>query len=105
MRLKAIGWRVIVKLKVSDIVAEYARAGLELTEDIKMKEAKGQQDAIIYDIGPTAFKTPGLAGTDLKIGDTVQVTKYSGEMRTDIEEGFIHMTTNDEDCLVQIIED
>lgn len=105
MKMEPIGYRVIIKVENSDLVKKASKGGIILTEETKDKETSAQQEAIIVSCGPAAFKGPDYDGTSVLVGDKVLVTRYSGEARDDIEEGFLYRVINDEDVLCKLIED
>tara|TARA_R110002126_G_scaffold262072_1_gene404930 strand:+ start:326 stop:637 length:312 start_codon:yes stop_codon:yes gene_type:complete len=103
--MEPIGYRVIIKVENSEFMKKAEVGRIILTEETKDKEKGAQQEAIIIAIGPSAFKGHDFDGTEIKVGDKVLTTRYSGEGREDIEEGYIVKVINDEDVLCKLIED
>lgn len=100
-KVKPCGFRVLIKLK--KLVPELEKKtefGIiyELSDPQKEKlKQTAVQEAYVMALGPTAF-----AGFDdghkwCKVGDLVQVCKYSGDGLTDIEEGETYRIINDAD--------
>lgn len=103
--MEPIGYRVIIKVENSELMKKAEVGRIILTEETKDKEKGAQQEATIVSCGPAAFQGPDYEGTCVDIGDKVLVTRYSGEARDDIEEGFLYRVINDEDVLCKLIED
>lgn len=101
MALKAVAFRVIVKVKE---VAEKSRGGIVLAIDKKL-EKNAHTEGTIVDIGPdawTAFKTKELfAG--LQVGDKVFYAKYAGKWIVDPETLEEFLILNDEDIVAKVV--
>jgi len=105
MRMEPIGYRVIIKVEHSEFLKKASKGRIVLTEETKEQETAAQQEAIIVALGPQAFRGSDYDGTEIKVGDKVLTTRYSGEGRDDVEEGYIVKVINDEDVLCKLIED
>mgnify|MGYP003659166088 CR=1 FL=1 len=102
MKMVPIGYRVVIKIGKTNIEKASEKGVIYIPEDVKDKERSVQQEAVIMEIGPTAFKGSDFEGSDIKVGDRVLVTRYSGESR---EEDGSYRVINDEDVLCKLIED
>lgn len=100
--LKPVGHRVLVKLKKnSDSDETYVMKNGIITEirteRKKTAEKMSTQEAWIMALGQNAFKAFDDGSPWCKVGDLALICKYSGEDRSDIEEGEIYRIINDED--------
>tara|TARA_R110000868_G_scaffold411691_2_gene707561 strand:- start:1326 stop:1643 length:318 start_codon:yes stop_codon:yes gene_type:complete len=105
MKIIPIGYKVVVKLKMSELMLKAQSGLIEVPKEVLEREQRAMQEATVYALGPTAFSSPDFEGSVVKVGDLVTLAKYSGESRTDIEEGYTHLTINDEDIFSILIED
>lgn len=100
-KVKPCGFRVLVKLK--KIVPELEKKteyGIiyELSTDQKEKlKQRATQEAYVMALGPTAFKGFDDGHQWCKVGDLVQICKYSGDDLKDIETDEIYRIINDAD--------
>lgn len=99
--VKAPGYRVLVKVKpIEKKHDEISKGGivLEVKTDSKLqREQEAISLAYIVDIGPTAFKAIDDGQPWCKVGDLVQISRYSGSLVDDVEEGCVYRMINDQD--------
>lgn len=99
--LKAVGHRVLVRLKQIDESLEEMSDGGIITK-VKTKsrvdlEKQATQEAYVIQIGQNAWKAYDDGDPWAKVGDCVLISKYSGDDRHDIEDGEIYRLINDGD--------
>lgn len=85
-KVKAPGYRVLVKLKPIDKEKEVkSKGGLILEwkseQDLEL-EQQGMQEAYVVDIGPSAFKMQSTGDSTpwCQVGDCVLIHKHSGTL-------------------------
>lgn len=95
--LQPAGHRVLIKLKQSK--KEVTSFGLEIVEDERVRQGKkyAMTEAKVVALGMNAFKAFDDGVPWCKVGDTVLVSKYSGETIEGIEDDEIYRLINDED--------
>lgn len=111
MKLKPLGWRVLVKpitLEEEAAVSDFMKAagfkikaGLDINDERRAKVALEQ--GIVVAIGPQAFKNKEWDfEVPVKIGDKVWFGKYAGKLVPDPEDNQEYMLLLDEDlqCLI-----
>jgi len=91
-----------VRLKKFEEIKEVKSEGsgiiLEIKKESKLNAEKyATQEAEVMALGHTAFKAFDDGEPWCKVGDKVMICKYSGDDRTDIEDGEIYRIINDED--------
>ena len=102
-RVKAPGYRVLVRLKPTDVVTEVKSEGGIIMEfkskNDNEQEQQGMREAYIVDIGPSAFKIKST-GDDTpwcKVGDCVMIHKHSGTLLSDMGDEFTYRMILDMD--------
>ncbi len=103
MKMVPVGHKVLIKVEQSELARKASGAGIVLTEKTKQQEQAAHQEALVVALGPDAYKD--FRSIWAEPGDKVLVTRYSGESRDDIEEGFSYRIINDEDVLCKLIEE
>ncbi len=121
MKIKSLGWRVLVKpitLEEEADVPEFLKnskfvikAGSDVNDERRAKVALEQ--GVVVDIGPQAFRNKewgwnaqaeqeGLWSMPIKLGDKVWFGKYAGKLIPDPEDKQEYMLLLDEDlqCLI-----
>ncbi len=95
--------RVLVKLiKPKDDKEVKTEWGFvtEIKKEITIEREKfATQEAIVMEIGYSAFKDYGDGRPWCSVGDKVKIVKYSGDDMTDIEEGEIYRAINEIDLI------
>ena len=85
-KVKAPGYRVLVRLKPAEKAKEVVSSGgviLEIKDNKDLElEQQGMREAYVIDIGPSAFKMKSTGDTDpwCKVGDCVLIHKHSGTL-------------------------
>ena len=74
MKMKAPGYRILVKLH---IVEEVTKGGIILTEDYKNKLQAAVCIAEVIDLGPSCWWDVDNGKPWCKIGDRITINKYS----------------------------
>lgn len=101
MNVKAPGYRVLVKIKPLEKKKEEISKGgivLEIKSDSKLqREQEAITKAYVMDIGPSAFKAIDDGDPWCKVGDCVQISRYSGSLIDDVEPGCVYRMINDQD--------
>ncbi len=123
MKIKSLGWRVLVKpvtLEEDSAVPEFLKnskfvikAGMDINDERRAKVALEQ--GVVVDIGPQAFRNKewgwnaqaeaeGLWIMPIKLGDKVWFGKYAGKLIPDPEDNQEYMLLLDEDlqCLIGV---
>lgn len=99
--VKAPGYRVLVKIKPIERKSEEMSKGgivLEIKTDSQLqREQEAISLAYVVDIGPTAFKAIDDGKPWCKVGDCVQISRYSGSLIDDVEDGSVYRMINDQD--------
>jgi len=99
--VKAPGYRVLVKIRPLEKKAEEVSKGgifLEIKTDYQLQlEQEAMAEAYVVDIGPSAFKAFDDGLPWCRIGDCVLISRYSGTLVDDIEEGCVYRMINDQD--------
>lgn len=108
-KVKAPGYRVLVKLKPLDQKKEVISKGgilLESKTDIQLeREQAAMSEAYVVDIGPSAFKAFDNGVPWCKVGDCVLISKYSGTLVQNNSEDGIYRMINDQDIQAVFPED
>lgn len=98
-QVKAPGNRIFIKLKPIEKVHDKLSEGGIVLEVRTDKKLKLEQESIyighVIALGPEAYaeyKEPWC-----KVGDCVQISKYSGTLVDDVEEGEVYRMVNDID--------
>lgn len=98
-KVKAPGYRVLVRLKPL-VKKETFEGSMIIRADITNSQHQREQEAItkayVVDIGPTAWKAVDIGEPWCKVGDCVQISKYSGVL-IDSDDGSIYRMVNDQD--------
>jgi co-chaperonin GroES (HSP10) len=105
-KMHPAGHRVLVKLKpTTKKEEEVTESGIIIERKINVAaHQRAEQEAIIIEVGPNAWKDFSGGEPWAKVGDTILISKYSGEDKDDLEEGSIFRIINDEDVLAIIEE-
>lgn len=100
-KVTAPGYRVLVKLKQLEKQPEERSNGgiiIEVKTDAKLKrEQEAMTEAYVIDIGPSAFKAFDDGKPWCKVGDCVLISRYSGALVDNVEEGQVYRIINDQD--------
>lgn len=99
IRIHPTGHRVLVQLKQ---VEEVTAGGIYLPGKHAERETKAMQEALVIEIGQSAFKGFDDGHPWCAVGDTVMIAKYSGEDRKDEATGHILRIINDEDIFARL---
>ena len=99
--VKAPGYRILVKIKpIEKKTEEKSKGGilLEIKTDKQLqREQEAMTEAYVMDIGPSAFKGFDDGIPWCKKGDCVLISRYSGILVDDVEEGYVYRMINDQD--------
>lgn len=102
-KVEAVGHRVIVKVKpIEKKHDELSKGGivLEVKTDSKLqREQEAISLAYVIDVGPSAYRDEPVPWC--KIGDLVQISRYSGALIDNVEEGCVYRVINDQDVQVR----
>lgn len=104
MNLKAVGYRLLLQM---DKIEEVSKGGIVIARhDGGIRDQAGVEIGVVLDIGPEAYKDTGSGEPWVKIGDKIQVVRYSGVNVEHVyrETGIMYRWVNDRDVL-GIIED
>jgi len=100
-KVKAPGYRVLVRLKPMEKKTEVISKGgliLEIKTDKQLdREQEAMTEAYVVDIGPSAFKAFDDGAPWCKVGDCVLISKYSGTSIDCQDEGNHYRMINDQD--------
>lgn len=99
-KVKAPGYRVLVKVKPLEKKETFENSMIiraDLTDSKHQREQEAITKAYVVDIGPSAWKSIDDGEPWCKIGDCVQISRYSGTLIDDIEDGFVYRMINDQD--------
>ena len=95
-KVRAIGFRVLVKLK--KIEETLTPGGVIVRSEVQIgKEKRATQEAYVVEVGPQAFKDFGDGEPWCKEGDCVLIAKYSGDDMMDVEDDEVYRVINDRD--------
>ena len=97
MKLKALGFRVLIK----PVVETKTDSGIVLVVDEK-REKIAAEKGIIVDIGPTAWKAYDDGKPWAEVSDYVLYTRYGGKLVIDPTTAEEYICINDEDILCKI---
>lgn len=104
MKIHPAGHRILVKLKEVE-KEEFSKGGIILERGHDQdRRQKATQDALVIELGPTAYKAFDEGQPWCKAGDWVKISKYSGEDYTDENTKEVFRILNDEDVLAVIKE-
>ena len=100
MKLKAVGYRMLIKL---DAVEEVLKSGLVIASDKERKRQEvGMEKGTVIDIGPNAYEE--LEGDPwVKVGDRIMFQRYAGVIVEDGKTKF--RAINDTDVYAIIVKD
>lgn len=102
MKIHPTGFRVLVEL--AD-VEKKSKGGIILThEGGESVHKRGQETAVVVELGPTAFKAYDDGQPWCKVGDKVRIIRYSGNVIEDTDTGKMYSIINDED-IYAVLED
>lgn len=104
MKIKAPGYRLLVKLKPEK---EKTKGGIIIPNSINEKLQQVTSIADVIDVGPNCWHDCGGTEQWCKPGDTVTIVKYSGrhvtfeldEENRPVEDGNLFRMVNDKDVI------
>jgi len=102
-KVKAPGYRVLVRLKPIDEAKEVKSVGgliIKIKTGIDAEqEQQGMREAYIIDIGPSAFKMKSTGDKTpwCKVGDCVMIHKFSGTLISEMGDEFTYRMILDMD--------
>lgn len=95
--MRVLGHRLLVK---PDPIQKETASGILLVPDERRAKAE-TVTGVVVDIGPTAYKDPGLGGEPwVKIGERVLYAKYGGKFYTNPEDNVEYVVLHDEDIIM-----
>lgn len=107
-KVKAPGYRVLVKIKPVEKEKETLSKGgliLEIKTDKQIqREQEANTEAYVVDIGPSAFKAFDDGTPWCKVGDCVLISRYSGTL-VEATDGDVYRMINDQDIQAIFPED
>lgn len=97
--MRVLGHRILV---LPDEVERQSKGGIVLVPDERRAKAE-TVTGVVVDIGPTAYKDPGLGGEPwVQIGSRVLYAKYGGKFYTDPVSNKEYVILTDEDIICEI---
>ncbi len=118
MRIKPLGWRVLVEPNKGEegvvIPGELQKLGFEVKQGMDADEVRRSilslEVGVIVDIGPLAWMRQDMQGMRspdhwlpwAKIGDRVIFSRYAGKLVRDPDVADYYMLMNDEDIIMVI---
>lgn len=92
--LSPAGDRVLIRLRAPE---KKSAGGIVFVEETVTKSKYATQRALVVACGWDAYKGLGSGKAWCTEGDTVRVSKYSGDDMDDIEPGYVYRIISDED--------
>lgn len=100
VKVKAPGYRILVKIKPLEKKDTFEGSMIVKPDTSKSRHQREQEaitKAYVVDVGPSAFKAIDDGEPWCKVGDCVQISRYSGTLIDDIEEDVVYRMINDQD--------